>query len=73
MQTSLDLTGLSQEAAATVENLVRLLRSNGGSVPSNVLAPEEWSVRLRNWAASHVKREIVIDDSRETIYAGRGE
>jgi hypothetical protein len=35
--------------------------------------PEAWSKALREWAASHAKRAIEIDDSRESIYAGRGE
>jgi hypothetical protein len=31
--------------------------------------PEGWAAALREWAASHPRREgIVIDDSRETIY-----
>jgi hypothetical protein len=35
--------------------------------------PEGWLKALREWAESHPKRDIVIDDSRERIYAGRGE
>ena len=33
----------------------------------------EWRARLREWAEAWPDREVVIDDSRETIYAGRGE
>lgn len=34
---------------------------------------DEWKSRLRAWAEAYPDREVVIDDSRETIYAGRGE
>ncbi len=34
---------------------------------------EEWSHELRAWAASHPASDVIADDSRESIYAGRGE
>jgi hypothetical protein len=33
----------------------------------------QWSAAWRAWAASHATRCVVADDSRESIYAGRGE
>jgi hypothetical protein len=33
---------------------------------------DEWSRALRTWAASHPVRTLLADDSRETIYGGRG-
>ena len=33
----------------------------------------EWKARLRAWAEGFPDREVVLDDSRETICAGRGE
>lgn len=33
----------------------------------------EWSRRFRAWAASHSTSTPLADDSRESIYAGRGE
>jgi hypothetical protein len=37
--------------------------------------PDQWSAKWRAWADAdrHLPPGIVIDDSRDTIYAGRGE
>lgn len=35
--------------------------------------PEEWVARFRAWAASHPPVVGIADDSRESIYEGRGE
>lgn len=41
---------------------------------SPVLSPEARAEAWREWAASHPKRaDVQLDDSRESIYAGRGE
>ena len=37
------------------------------------LSREEWLRVFHEWINSHPARPIEIDDSRETIYAGRGE
>lgn len=37
------------------------------------LSPQEWVEDIRAWAAAHPILTHEIDDSRETIYAGRGE
>ncbi|MBI3757222.1 MAG: hypothetical protein HY267_04520 [Deltaproteobacteria bacterium] len=37
------------------------------------MTSDEWSVMLRAWAASHPMGTAVADDSRESIYEGRGE
>ena len=37
------------------------------------LPPEEWIARLRQWTESHRALPYVADDSRESIYEGRGE
>jgi hypothetical protein len=82
MPQTIDVTGLSPEAVRVVETLVGMLREKEQPPPTP--APywpgpppgetaEEWIARLRAWAESHPKRDIVIDDSRETIYEGRGE
>jgi plasmid stability protein len=34
---------------------------------------DQWVAELRAWAASHRPLETVVDDSRESIYEGRGE
>ena len=73
MTGAIDLSGLSADAIHQVKSLVDTLRSAEGGQKPNQRDPEEWSASLRKWAASHPVREIVIDDSRDTIYAGRGE
>jgi hypothetical protein len=40
---------------------------------SNEASPEEWVKEWRTWAAAHPKLSFEVDDSRESIYAGRGE
>jgi len=42
-------------------------------VPPTVRTPEDWSRALRAWAASHAVTPGSVDDSRESIYAERGE
>jgi hypothetical protein len=42
------------------------------STPPSLALPQ-WSAAWRAWAASHATRSLVADDSRESIYAGRGE
>jgi len=37
------------------------------------LSIDEWVAQFRAWAASHKPLPIIADDSRESIYAGRGE
>ena len=37
------------------------------------LTPQQWSAAWRAWAAGHATQPLVADDSRESIYAGRGE
>lgn len=41
--------------------------------PPGFSSPEERSKAIREWAASHPTVEHFVDDSRESIYAGRGE
>jgi hypothetical protein len=43
------------------------------SAPAQQETPEEWAKRLTAWAESHPVRSIDLDDSRESIYSGRGE
>ncbi len=60
------LQGLAvREAVATAEPTV--------SYPPGLSTPEERSKALREWAASHPRVEHFVDDSRESLYDGRGE
>ena len=73
MARNIDVTGLPADAVQVVQTLVSLLRNGTKTRAFNLIDPVVWSAELHRWAASHPKRNLVIDDSRETIYAGRGE
>lgn len=52
--------------------------ANGTAAPvvlpvSTAESSESWCSAWRAWAASHATLPTVADDSRESIYAGRGE
>jgi hypothetical protein len=75
---TLDLTGLPAPVANELRKLVSTLRDSLGSVPSvpgSVAQepPEAWARRLQAWVDTHPARPISIDDSRESLYSGRGE
>jgi hypothetical protein len=59
------LQQLAEQAAA----------AEGSAAPSSgaELTPDQWSAEWRAWAASHTHTPGELDDSRESIYAGRGE
>jgi hypothetical protein len=75
--TTIDLTGLLDEAAEAVRALVEDLRRQ--HAPQPALPYEEWKKLfdelLRNAAlrSAAYPEGIVADDSRESIYEGRGE
>lgn len=70
-----DLTGLPEETVRQVVQLVREAREKQAPVlrSPNQDDPERWSAEWRAWVASHPKREITLDDDRDSIYAGCGE
>jgi hypothetical protein len=75
---SLDLTGLPAPVANDLQRLVATLRNNLGhasspSAPFKQEPAEAWARRLQSWVDSHPARPITIDDSRESVYSGRGE
>ncbi len=55
---------LSTESATEPSDLVSARREE---------SPEEWIKRFDAWVNSHPRRGYIADDSRESIYAGRGE
>lgn len=83
MSQTIDVTGLPPEAVQAVQALVDSFRKQptpaaasqtpAGAVPPSQLPPEEWVKWWYAWCESHPRRDIEIDDSRETIYEGRGE
>jgi len=40
---------------------------------ASAMSTEEWIAAWRAWAESHPPLPYIADDSRESIYAGRGE
>jgi hypothetical protein len=78
MAQTVDVSGPPEGVVRDIQKLVadiRLSLSNGQtSAPSgDGSTTAEWVARFRAWAESHAKRDIAIDDSRESIYAGRGD
>ncbi|ODT98973.1 MAG: hypothetical protein ABS79_05065 [Planctomycetes bacterium SCN 63-9] len=72
---SLDLTGLPPSVISELKGLVAALRDNLATIPK---PPRDesygaWERRLDAWIRSHPVRETTIDDSRESLYSGRGE
>jgi hypothetical protein len=75
---NLDLTGLPAPVADELRKLVETLRGSLVHAPSppGTFAgepPEEWTRRLQAWVDTHPGRPVAIDDSRESLYTGRGE
>jgi hypothetical protein len=70
MQQTIDVTGLSPAAILALETLVGLLRTNTPGCNNTTIdqSTPEWAARFQAWIDSHPKREIEIDDSRESIY-----
>jgi hypothetical protein len=62
------------------ELALHAIAASGSDVPGPALAypagfssPEERSTAIHAWADSHPRIDHCVDDSRESIYAGRGE
>ena len=75
---SLDMTGLPASVADELRRLVAALRDSltpAPSPPTSVAAEpaDQWARRLQAWVDTHPARPVIIDDSRENLYAGRGE
>ncbi|RJP42118.1 MAG: hypothetical protein C4547_00715 [Phycisphaerales bacterium] len=66
-------TAAGKDLATFVLEVVeeRVAGTNGLNTPA--LSPQQWSREWHEWAASHRRLDRAVDDSRESIYAGRGE
>jgi hypothetical protein len=78
MVQTIDVSGLPEGVVQDIQKLVTDIRQNlpqGHVAPisSDLESAAEWVAKFRAWAESHPKRDIALDDSRESIYAGRGE
>lgn len=66
--------GLTTRAAACNMTPADYLRTLFAPPPTaSTLSPEERAAAARAWAESHEPVTHFVDDSRETIYEGRGE
>jgi hypothetical protein len=77
-ETAERIAAVAREKGVSVDQLLSDLlpdvNGDAGNQPFYKTATaDEWSRELRNWAASHPTRNVVADDSRESIYEGRGE
>lgn len=70
---------LHEQAAATGKDVSTLVREaveeKFAAAPTdpNDLPYDQWLKRFNEWIASHKPVNHFVDDSRESIYAGRGE
>ncbi len=75
------LNALAQRTGKTINELLEeildereCVTRQREEVTENASVPaDEWSRMLRSWAVAHPVSSVVADDSRESIYAGRGE
>jgi hypothetical protein len=61
------------ERGIPLEEFARTVLEREAAVPVPDQSAEQWVAELRAWVASHPKRDIKVDDSRESIYEGCGE
>lgn len=64
---------VSRLVAEAIEEKLTLLDDEAREATPRPRTPEQWVAELRAWAASHPRRDYIADDSRESIYDGRGE
>lgn len=75
----IDLTGLPEKAVEAVRTIVEAMRQQAAAPQPPVSSPGDWQrlfdAYMREVAAraGRYPEGFVVDDSRETIYEGRGE
>ena len=62
-----------EEALAEALRLLKEKTEEAEADDAQLLPPEEWVREFRKWARSHKPRNPHLDDSRESIYEGRGQ
>ena len=74
MSQVIDVSGLSESMVQEVEMHVAQLRERllHHRIPDK-LSAEEWVRRFTSWTQSQRSTNPYFDDSRESIYEGRGE
>jgi hypothetical protein len=68
----LSVSSFVESAIRKELNAIRQKEQSPISVPPS-LTTEQWVAEFRAWTASHRHLPHEADDSRESIYAGRGE
>lgn len=58
-------------AAVALDLLKKSLEEPAKERGPEELSYEEWNQRFEAWLNSHARIDVVVDDSRETIYEGR--
>jgi hypothetical protein len=75
---SIDVTGLPEETVRALESLVSAVRVQASLVAPPTISPSEWRRNFDAWMHEVATRArqyppgFILDDSRESIYEGRG-
>ena len=72
------LSAQAENRGLSVDDYLRSLlpKANGGTEEARLYesaSAEEWVRAFQDWVASHPVLPVIADDSRESIYQGRGE
>lgn len=78
MSKTIDVTGLPESAVLEIQKRISSIRGTSSrNEPEEKVAPPLTPVEklalFEQWLAGHAPSPVVADDSRESIYAGRGE
>ena len=73
LKREIDVTGLPEEAIRALQSVISVLRGQVGAESPSFLSREEWAKAIKQWAEGHPRIDKPADDSRETVYGGRGE
>ena len=58
------------EQGVPLEEFARTVLEREAAVPASDQSAEQWVAEWRAWVASHPRRELTVDDSRDSIYEG---
>jgi hypothetical protein len=76
MNQVIDVSGLPENDVEDIRRFVEKKRESVNqqtAVSPDDLTPEEWVRQFTEWVQSQPPCHATIDDSRESIYAGRGD
>jgi hypothetical protein len=64
---------LAAVASDLIEQAVSVPAPNDSTAAQRVAAWDRWVATMREWGQNHLPAGHVVDDSRDSIYEGRGE